>query len=82
MYNFGGAHSFLAFPSSFRENVQEELFLITYYGENIGIEDAKKMPVTERRWFINRISEELSKKKEAEEKAVRQAKSKGKGGKR
>jgi len=77
-YDFGGAHSFLAFPSTFRQNVQEELFLITYYGKGISIEDAKKMPVTERRWFINRINEELTKKKEAEEKAMRQAKAKGK----
>lgn len=77
-YNFGGVHSFLTFPSTFRQNVQEELFLITYYGENISLDDAKRMPVTERRWFINRINEELTKKKEAEEKAARQARSKSK----
>ncbi len=75
-YNFGGAHAFLSFPPSFRENVQEELFLIVYYGKGISLEDAKRMPVTERRWFLNRISEELAKKREAEEKAHRAAKKK------
>jgi len=77
-YNFGGIHSFLTFPSSFRENVQEECFLLSYYGKGITLEDAKKMPVTERRWMLNRINEELTKKREAEEKAHRAAKAKSK----
>lgn len=77
-YNFGGTHSFLAFPPTFRENVQEECFLVSYYGKGISHEGAKKMPVTERRWLLNRINEELSKKKEAEEKAHRAAKAKSK----
>jgi len=77
-YNFGGAHSFLAFPSSFRENVQEECFLVSYYGKGIDHESAKRMPVTERRWLLNRINEELTKKREAEEKAHRSAKAKSK----
>ena len=76
--NFGGVHSFLSFPPSFRENVQEECFLVSYYGKGISHESAKKMPVTERRWLLNRINEELTKKKEAEEKAYRAAKSKSK----
>jgi len=77
-YNFGGAHSFLAFPPSFRENVQEECFLVSYYGKGTSLEHAKKMPVTERRWLLNRINEELTKKKEAEEKAQRSAQAKSK----
>lgn len=76
VYNFGGAHSFLSFPPSFRENINEECFLVSYYGKNISHESVKKMSVTERRWLLNRINEELTKKKEAEEKAMRQAKSK------
>lgn len=70
---------FLKLPSTFINNVLEEIFLISYYGNNITVDDAKKMPVGERRWFINRISEELTKKKEAEEAQVRKAKSKRKG---
>lgn len=78
IYNFGGAHTFLSFPPSFRKNVDEELFLITYYGKGIDLESAKKMPVTQRRWFLSRINEELTKKHEAEEKAHRQARAKSK----
>jgi len=70
---------FLKLPSTFINNVLEEIFLISHYGKNITVDDAKKMPVGERRWFINRISEELTKKKEAEEAQVRKAKSKRKG---
>jgi len=78
VYDFGGANSFLAFPASFRENVQEECFLVSYYGKGTSLEYAKKMPVTERRWLLNRINEELTKKREAEEKAHRAAKAKSK----
>jgi hypothetical protein len=77
-YNLGGPHSFLSFPPTFRENVQEECFLLSYYGKGITLDDAKRMPVTERRWMLNRINEELTKKREAEEKAHRQAKAKAK----
>jgi len=79
VYNLGGAHSFLSFPSSFRENVEEECFLVSYYGKGVSLEYAKKMSVTERRWLLNRINEELTKKREAEEKSYRQAKAKSKG---
>jgi len=76
--NLGGAHSFLSFPASFRESVEEECFLVSYYGKGISLEHAKKMSVTERRWLLNRINEELTKKREAEEKAHRAAKAKSK----
>jgi hypothetical protein len=78
-YNMGGPHSFLSFPASFRENVEEECFLVSYYGKGVSLEHAKKMSVTDRRWLLNRINEELTKKREAEEKAHRQAKAKSKG---
>jgi hypothetical protein len=56
----------------------EEIFLLTYYGKSITIEDAKQMPVTERRWFINRISEELEKQREYEKKEMSKARSSSK----
>jgi len=77
-YDFGALNAFLAFPPSFRESVQEECFLVAYYGKGVDHESVKRKPVTERRWLLNRINEELTKKKEAEDKAYRQAKSKSK----
>jgi len=56
----------------------EELFLLSHYGTSTSIDDVKKMTVGERRWFVNRLSDELNKKKQAEEAAMRSAKSKGK----
>lgn len=77
--NFGhNGADFLKLPSTFINNVLEEIFLLAHYGKGITIDDAKKMTVGERRWLINRLSEELNKKKEAEETAMRKAKSKGK----
>lgn len=77
--NFGhNGADFLRLPASFMNNVLEELFLLSHYGTSTSIDDVKKMTVGERRWMINRLSEELSKKKEAEQAAIRSAKSKGK----
>ncbi len=77
--NFGhNGADFLKLPASFMNSVLEEMFLLSHYGNNITVDDVKKMPVGERRWMINRLSEELSKKKEAEDAAVRSARSKAK----
>jgi len=77
--NFGSnGADFLKLPASLINGILEEIFLLTHYGENITVNDAKKLPVSERRWLINRLSEELEKKKKAEESAVRSAKSKRK----
>lgn len=78
--NFGqNGVDFLKLPASMAASVLEEMFLLSHYGQNITIEDVKKMAVMERRWLINRLSEELQKKKEAEAAASRAARSKGKG---
>lgn len=79
LYDFGGnTFDLLKLPASYRNNVLEEIFLLTYYGKSITIEDAKQMPVTERRWFINRISEELEKQREYEKKEMSKARSSSK----
>ena len=72
--NFGhNGVDFLKLPASMGANVLEEMFLLSHYGNNITIEDIKRMAVFERRWLINRLSEELQKKKEAEQAATRAA---------
>ena len=79
LYDFGGnTFDLLKLPASYRNNVLEEIFLLTYYGKSITIEDAKRMPVTERRWFINRISEELEKQRDYEKKEMAKARSSSK----
>jgi len=77
--NFGSnGADFLKLPASFMSNVLEEIFLLAHYSKGISEEGAKKMPVGERRWMINRLSEEITKKNDAEKAAVSKAKSKGK----
>ncbi len=79
VFDFGGnAMALMKLPVSYRNNVLEEMFLLCYYGKSITLDDAKKMPVTERRWLINRIQEEIEKQREAEKKEMAKAKSRSK----
>lgn len=66
--------SFLSLPDTHRNVVNEECFLAYYYGKNITREEAYNMPVIDRRWTINRISEEIEKQNKAEKEAVEKAK--------
>ena len=68
----------LKLPAAHRENVMEEIFLLTYYGKGVTRADAFRMAVTERRWHINRISEEIEKRNKAEQRAADDAKRKSK----
>jgi len=72
--SFDGDYEFLSLPSVHKKNMLEEVFLLTYYGKGVSRQDALKMPVTERKWHINRISEEIEKKNEAERRAQQKAK--------
>lgn len=77
--NFGqNGSDFLKLPASFMNGILEEIFLLSHYGTSTSIDDVKKMTIGERRFFINRLSEEIQKKNEAEKAATRSAKSKGK----
>jgi hypothetical protein len=68
--------SFLSLPSTYRNTVNEECFLAYYYGKGITREETYAMPVIDRRWTINRISEEIEKQNKAEQEAVDKAKNK------
>jgi len=59
-----------------RSRLWEEIFLCMYYGKGITREDSYNMSVSERKWMINRIIEEIEKKNKAEEEAYNKAKSK------
>lgn len=67
---------FLSLPDSHRNTVNEECFLAYYYGKGITRNQAYEMPTIDRRWTINRISEEIEKQNKAEKAAVDKAKSK------
>lgn len=76
--NINLGYNFISFPESYKQNILEELFLITYYGKGITREDALSMPVFERKWHIRRIHEEIEKQNAAEKAAASKAKMKGK----
>lgn len=69
----------LKLPPEHRENVNEEMFLASYYSQGGMTKDQVfRMSVSDRRWYINRISAEIDKKNKAEEAAVRKARSSSK----
>ncbi len=69
--------NFLTLPAEHRNTVNEECFLAFYYGKGgITRDQAYEMPTIERRWTINRISEEIDKQNKAEKAAADKAKSK------
>lgn len=67
---------FMALPSNHRNTVNEECFLAYYYGKGITREQAYDMTTIDRRWTINRISQEIEKQNSAEKAAMDKAKSK------
>jgi len=71
----GFGYNFLSLPVEYKQNVMEELFLITYYSKGVKMDDAYNMPTFHRRWHLNRIKEELDKKNKAERDASNRVKS-------
>ncbi len=68
--------TFLTFPDTHRNTVNEECFLAYYYGKGITRNQAYEMTTIDRKWTINRISEEIEKKNKAEKDAADKAKNK------
>jgi len=59
---------------SFKSNLWEEIFLIWYYGKGVNRSDIYSMSTVERRWSLQRISDEIEKKNQAEQAAYDKAK--------
>lgn len=58
---------------SYKSNLWEEVFLIWYYGKGVNREDIYNMSTVERRWSLQRISEEIEKRNQAEQSAADKA---------
>lgn len=58
---------------SYKSNLWEEIFLIWYYGKGVNRQDIYNMSTVERRWSLQRISEEIEKRNEAEQSAADKA---------
>lgn len=59
---------------SFKSGLWEEVFLIWYYGKGVNRSDIYNMSTIERRWSLQRISEEIEKRNQAEKAAYDKAK--------
>jgi len=60
-------HSF-GLSDEYIQNVYEEFFLLKYYG-GWSFTEAYNLPILIRRWFLERLTQQLEKEKEAQEKA-------------
>lgn len=64
----------LSLPPEYKNNIWEESFLIWYYGKGgMTRESTFSISTAERKWSIERISEEIQKKHDAEKKANEQS---------
>ncbi len=69
--NFKIDSGFLGLTPEYKNILWEENFLLTYYSlGGVSRDEAMNMSTAERRWRIERISEEIKKKNEAEKKAA------------
>lgn len=59
---------------AYKTNLWEEVFLIWYYGKGVNRSDIYNMSTVERRWSLQRISEEIEKRNQAEQAAADRAK--------
>ena len=59
---------------AYKSNLWEEVFLIWYYGKGVNRSDIYNMSTVERRWSLQRISEEIEKRNQAEQAAADRAK--------
>jgi len=79
--NLNISSDFLGITPEYRKNIDEEIFLLCYYGQGgYDREQVLKMSVSERKWAIQRISEEIEKKNKAEADAAKKAKGSSKSG--
>lgn len=67
--------SFFGLSPEYIEQVYEQFFLLKYYG-GWSFTEAYSLPVGLRKWFLERLSKEKEKEKNAAEEAQRKAKSK------
>ena len=68
--------TFFGLTSNYRLNIQEEIFSLIYYGKNFSYTEAYNLPVYLRTFFINKISKIHTDRNKAQEKALKDAKSK------
>ena len=73
--DFGTNIFFLKMQESHITNMREEIFLLNRHGKTVTIEDAKKLTISERRWYIDRIRKANEEQSKAEEAAMSKAKS-------
>ena len=69
---------FFGLAPDYKLQVYKEIHELVYYGNGgFTYQDVQSMPIHIRRFFIKRIEQDLNQQKKANEKAAKQAKSKG-----
>jgi hypothetical protein len=67
-------YNILKLDGSYKNNSMDEMFMISYYGKGgYTRNDVFNMPITERRWVIQRMQEEVEKRNKAEQQAMKKS---------
>jgi len=69
--------TFFGLSDKYIENVYEEFFVLKYYG-GWSFTEAYNLPITIRRWFLEKLIEQMNKEKEAMEKSSKKSRFSGK----
>jgi hypothetical protein len=69
--------TFFGLSDKYIESVYEEFFVLKYYG-GWSFTEAYNLPVTIRRWFLEKLIEQMNKEKEAMEKSSKKSRFSGK----
>ena len=69
-------HNFLRLPESYVSSILEEVYLVAKHGENISWEAASRMSTSQRKWVLQRISQDNKKRNEQDSKEASKLKTK------
>jgi hypothetical protein len=76
-WRFRLQRTFFGLSDKYIESVYEEFFILKYHG-GWSFTEAYNLPITIRRWFLEKLVNQIKKEKEAMEKAAKGSRSSGK----
>lgn len=76
-WRFHSPWTFFGLGTEYIANVYEEFFVLKYYG-GWSFTEAYNLPITIRRWFLEKLIKQMEKENEAAEKSAKKSRSTGK----
>lgn len=61
------------------DEIREQVFFLCNYGRGYTDQEVLSLPITERHWRVKRLNEKLKAEIEAQQRALKESKSRGRG---